>query len=455
MNKDVDRQKSDHEQHAEASTGLRLLHTGDEEKRSEIIPLQLLPVDELVPLSQSLITPALARFFNLNVQHCPSRQQSFGNNAGRKSEQRLQFHYVEQLDQIRHLQEEDGAQNADLSEDFHVNQALDDLFRSQIIASGCGAVKDGDVARLAGTKRLQTDAELLNTFGALHASDGSSTHEHAVEEFGMTQSVLERENSSNSGDGATGSSGCGAGGSSGARTLKRPRLVWTPQLHKRFVDAVSQLGIKNAVPKTIMQLMNVEGLTRENVASHLQKYRLYLRRVQQGNPFSSCSNSSTTKSILTELEHTHHPNALMRVHISTAGTRPDTFFSSALDTRPSNITMTSNGHHSHVNSLNGLSGSVNHLLPQHIPSLLLQPVSHQLSQPMAMVKPPPPFNISQQFEPRLYGVKRVNSPPIRTSASASSDTHLLENMSVMNHAETHITATASSPPRRALTLFPH
>uniref|UniRef100_A0A6V7QU25 HTH myb-type domain-containing protein n=1 Tax=Ananas comosus var. bracteatus TaxID=296719 RepID=A0A6V7QU25_ANACO len=64
------------------------------------------------------------------------------------------------------------------------------------------------------------------------------------------------------------------------RTLKRPRLVWTPQLHKRFVDVVSHLGIRNAVPKTIMQLMNVEGLTRENVASHLQKYRLYLKRMQ-------------------------------------------------------------------------------------------------------------------------------------------------------------------------------
>lgn len=69
-------------------------------------------------------------------------------------------------------------------------------------------------------------------------------------------------------------------GEEAARTLKRPRLVWTPQLHKRFVDAVAQLGIKNAVPKTIMQLMNVDGLTRENVASHLQKYRLYLKRMQ-------------------------------------------------------------------------------------------------------------------------------------------------------------------------------
>ncbi|CAK9188544.1 unnamed protein product [Ilex paraguariensis] len=74
--------------------------------------------------------------------------------------------------------------------------------------------------------------------------------------------------------------GGAASGDEPARTLKRPRLVWTPQLHKRFVDAVAHLGIKNAVPKTIMQLMSVDGLTRENVASHLQKYRLYLKRMQ-------------------------------------------------------------------------------------------------------------------------------------------------------------------------------
>ncbi|KAK8961451.1 Two-component response regulator ARR1 [Platanthera guangdongensis] len=64
------------------------------------------------------------------------------------------------------------------------------------------------------------------------------------------------------------------------RAVKRPRLAWTPHLHKRFVDVVAHLGIRNVVPKTIMEMMNVEGLTRENVASHLQKYRLYVKRMQ-------------------------------------------------------------------------------------------------------------------------------------------------------------------------------
>ncbi|XP_074287072.1 two-component response regulator ORR24-like isoform X2 [Silene latifolia] len=60
---------------------------------------------------------------------------------------------------------------------------------------------------------------------------------------------------------------------------KKPRVVWSVDLHRKFVAAVNQLGLDKAVPKKILELMNVEKLTRENVASHLQKYRLYLKRI--------------------------------------------------------------------------------------------------------------------------------------------------------------------------------
>ncbi|KZV50986.1 hypothetical protein F511_15229 [Dorcoceras hygrometricum] len=71
--------------------------------------------------------------------------------------------------------------------------------------------------------------------------------------------------------------------------LKKPRVVWSIELHQQFETAVNQLGVDNAVPKKILEIMNVPGLTRENVASHLQKYRVYLKRINsrngQGNSF--------------------------------------------------------------------------------------------------------------------------------------------------------------------------
>ncbi|ERN07282.1 two-component response regulator ORR24 [Amborella trichopoda] len=60
--------------------------------------------------------------------------------------------------------------------------------------------------------------------------------------------------------------------------LKRPRVIWTSELRQKFEAAVHHLGIEKAVPKKILDLMNVPWLTRENVASHLQKYRLSLKK---------------------------------------------------------------------------------------------------------------------------------------------------------------------------------
>ncbi|QCD81464.1 two-component response regulator-like APRR2 isoform X2 [Vigna unguiculata] len=60
---------------------------------------------------------------------------------------------------------------------------------------------------------------------------------------------------------------------------KKMKVDWTPELHKKFVKAVEQLSIDQAIPSRILEIMKVEGLTRHNVASHLQKYRMHRRQI--------------------------------------------------------------------------------------------------------------------------------------------------------------------------------
>ncbi|CAO2838909.1 unnamed protein product [Amaranthus hypochondriacus] len=62
---------------------------------------------------------------------------------------------------------------------------------------------------------------------------------------------------------------------------KKPKLVWTTSLHNIFLEAVHTIGLEKAVPKKILELMNVPGLRRENVASHLQKYRIFLKKIAE------------------------------------------------------------------------------------------------------------------------------------------------------------------------------
>ncbi|KZV17758.1 hypothetical protein F511_01567 [Dorcoceras hygrometricum] len=62
---------------------------------------------------------------------------------------------------------------------------------------------------------------------------------------------------------------------------RKQRRCWSPELHRRFVDALQQLGgAQAATPKQIRELMRVEGLSNDEVKSHLQKYRIHTRRVR-------------------------------------------------------------------------------------------------------------------------------------------------------------------------------
>ncbi|CAA0818623.1 myb-like transcription factor family protein [Striga hermonthica] len=60
---------------------------------------------------------------------------------------------------------------------------------------------------------------------------------------------------------------------------RKARRCWSNELHHKFLQALRQLGGSHlATPKQIRELMKVDGLTNDEVKSHLQKYRLHTRR---------------------------------------------------------------------------------------------------------------------------------------------------------------------------------
>ncbi|XP_010545471.1 PREDICTED: two-component response regulator ARR18 [Tarenaya hassleriana] len=113
-------------------------------------------------------------------------------------------------------------------------------------------------------------------------------------------------------------------------TRKKPRVVWASELHQKFVAAVTQLGPDKAVPKKILDLMNVEGLTRENVASHLQKYRLYLKKMDEAHQHHNMAStvygtkdpSFLHMAQLDGIKNFHSLTATRRLPISTLLSRP-------------------------------------------------------------------------------------------------------------------------------------
>ncbi|KAK9063753.1 hypothetical protein SSX86_017625 [Deinandra increscens subsp. villosa] len=77
----------------------------------------------------------------------------------------------------------------------------------------------------------------------------------------------------------TTSSNSGGGEDKGRSNCKKERRCWSPELHRRFLHALQQLGgAYVATPKQIRELMKVNGVTNDEIKSHLQKYRLHTRR---------------------------------------------------------------------------------------------------------------------------------------------------------------------------------
>ncbi|KAJ4732266.1 Homeodomain-like superfamily protein [Rhynchospora pubera] len=90
-----------------------------------------------------------------------------------------------------------------------------------------------------------------------------------------------------------------------------PRMRWTEDLHRRFLDAIDCLGGPHkATPKRILQLMGVNGVNISHVKSHLQMFRslsnhsslhkhVITRKATHGFQQANCKDSSSGS-------HQHH-----------------------------------------------------------------------------------------------------------------------------------------------------
>ncbi|KAL6135475.1 hypothetical protein ACLB2K_067703 [Fragaria x ananassa] len=83
------------------------------------------------------------------------------------------------------------------------------------------------------------------------------------------------------------------------------RRIWTPELHSRFMKAINDLGgAEAATPKLVKDRMLFDGLTNDQVKSHLQKLRTYKRA---GLPIQQAGAGSSSA----DVDSFHQPAAAM------------------------------------------------------------------------------------------------------------------------------------------------
>ncbi|KAM0889967.1 hypothetical protein ACQ4PT_027365 [Festuca glaucescens] len=87
----------------------------------------------------------------------------------------------------------------------------------------------------------------------------------------------------------------------------KPRMRWTEELHRQFIEAVDCLGGPDeATPKRILQMMGLKGVSISHIKSHLQMYRSSSSSSNNNNPPNGpvdrredhCANGNSTAAVV-------------------------------------------------------------------------------------------------------------------------------------------------------------
>ncbi|GAU14083.1 hypothetical protein TSUD_169080 [Trifolium subterraneum] len=98
------------------------------------------------------------------------------------------------------------------------------------------------------------------------------------------------------------------------RILENNRVSWSsPKLHEQFLRVVNQIGIDKAKPKTIVELMNVPGLTTKHVASRLQQLRLGMKSPSKKTKLKKKLSKSERKNSKQDQFNVLNPNESLEV----------------------------------------------------------------------------------------------------------------------------------------------
>ncbi|XP_044959561.1 two-component response regulator ORR24-like [Hordeum vulgare subsp. vulgare] len=173
-------------------------------------------------------------------------------------------------------------------------------------------------------KNIWQHVEKRKNLEAISHINNNNDHDYDIDDRvqpGTAATRTDSENESNEGDGSNENEES----THISITQKKTRVVWTIELQNKFLEAINKIGLDKVVPKRILELMNVDYLTRESIASHLQKYRLQLKKVKS-NPSgeayerrkSSYNNMNNQGSFMHNHEHE-------RWHMSSGLLSPNNF----------------------------------------------------------------------------------------------------------------------------------